>query len=65
VREKVSFLTETRPAVPAAPVNADESVGDGEPTPATSTPPAPEPSATEPSAPRRAGWWSRRFGGGE
>ena len=65
VREKVSFLTETRPAVAATPVDGGESVGDGEPSPVISTPPAQDPPATEPPAPRRAGWWSRRFGGGE
>ena len=27
--------------------------------------PAPEAAAETPEAPRRAGWWSRRFGGGE
>jgi ribonuclease E len=65
VREKVSFVTEPRPAVPASPVNVSES----EPVPAAPTPSAAEPTATETPAteapaPRRAGWWSRRFGGG-
>ncbi len=59
VREKVSFLSSSQPE-PAAPVaSAPEPVA----------PPAPEPApaaASEtPAAPRRAGWWSRRFGGGE
>lgn len=59
VREKVSFLSNS-PSELAAPVaQAAEPVA----------PPAPEPApeaATEtPAAPRRAGWWSRRFGGGE
>ncbi|WP_314950642.1 Rne/Rng family ribonuclease [Bradyrhizobium cosmicum] len=57
VREKVSFLSSS-PSEPAA--QAAEPVA---------PPPAPEPtpeSASEtPAAPRRAGWWSRRFGGGE
>ncbi|MBR0963045.1 Rne/Rng family ribonuclease [Bradyrhizobium diazoefficiens] len=59
VREKVSFLSSSasEPATPVA--SAPEPVA----------PPAPEPApqaATEtPAAPRRAGWWSRRFGGGE
>ncbi|WP_256808029.1 ribonuclease E/G [Bradyrhizobium sp. Bra64] len=59
VREKVSFLSSTpsEPATPAA--QATEPVA----------PPAPEPAPQVTSetsaAPRRAGWWSRRFGGGE
>jgi ribonuclease E len=62
VREKVSFVTEPRPAEPVAPVNASE----GEPASEAPTPPvAAEPIASEATAPRRAGWWSRRFGGGE
>jgi ribonuclease E len=62
VREKVSFMTEPRPAAPAAPLN----VGESEPASAAPTPAAAEePAATDASAPRRAGWWSRRFGGGE
>jgi ribonuclease E len=59
VREKVSFASSS-PSEPAAAV-----VGAPEPV----APPAPEaaPEATDetPAAPRRAGWWSRRFGGGE
>jgi ribonuclease E len=62
VREKVTFLSDTQPA--SAPV-APES------TPSVATEPA-EPAAgaapasdAESGAPRRAGWWSRRFGGGE
>lgn len=60
VREKVSFLSSS-PSEPATPVaQAAEPVA---------PPPAPEPApaaASEtPAAPRRAGWWSRRFGGGE
>jgi ribonuclease E len=59
VREKVSFLVEAQPAAPA-PVSHTPP---GEPAPA----PAPQPatdSATE-TQPRKAGWWSRRFGNGE
>jgi ribonuclease E len=61
VREKVSFMVSS-PAEPAAPL--------AEVTPTqTAEPPAAEPAAPEstetPAAPRRAGWWSRRFGGGE
>ncbi|BAM89663.1 putative ribonuclease E [Bradyrhizobium oligotrophicum S58] len=64
VREKVSFLSEPRPesAIPA--VNVAESIA----TAPASEPAANEPAATEsttPEAPRRAGWWSRRFGGGQ
>ena len=63
VREKVSFASNDAPAAPAAaevpqaaPI-AVESV--------VSPAPASEPVAETPSAPpRRAGWWSRRFGGG-
>jgi ribonuclease E len=58
VREKVSF-TSSSPSEPAAPVaQAAEPVA----PPAPAAEPAPE-AASE--APRRAGWWSRRFGGGE
>jgi ribonuclease E len=61
VREKVTFLAEAPPAA-ATPANASPA----EP-PAPS--PAPAQSAEEHGAddgqPRRAGWWSRRFGGGE
>ncbi|HTO67867.1 MAG TPA: Rne/Rng family ribonuclease, partial [Bradyrhizobium sp.] len=57
VREKVSFAPHPAPdtSVAVAP-------------PALETAPAPEPQAVEPAAeaaPRRAGWWSRRFGSGE
>ncbi|WP_346657332.1 Rne/Rng family ribonuclease [Bradyrhizobium monzae] len=58
VREKVSFLSS--PSEPATPVAA---------APEPVAPPAPEPAtdvaAETPAAPRRAGWWSRRFGSGE
>jgi ribonuclease E len=55
VREKVSFLAEAQPAAPP-PV----SHGESEPSPA---PAGPE--ATGDNQPRKAGWWSRRFGNGE
>jgi ribonuclease E len=60
VREKVSFLSSSPSEPPAAPVAQA-------PEPATPpvSQPAPEPAAETPAAPRRAGWWSRRFGGGE
>nr|WP_311979933.1 ribonuclease E/G [Bradyrhizobium diazoefficiens] len=56
VREKVSFMSSS-PSEPAAP----------EPLapPAPAPEPAPEAATETPGAPRRAGWWSRRFGGGE
>jgi ribonuclease E len=59
VREKVSFLVDAHPDVPAP-------VSHREPEPAP--PPAPAQPASEPASdtqPRRAGWWSRRFGSGE
>ncbi|MGL9617894.1 Rne/Rng family ribonuclease [Bradyrhizobium sp. U531] len=61
VREKVSFLSSS-PSEPAAPIaQADEPIA----PPAPAAEPAPEAAAETPTAPRRAGWWSRRFGGGE
>lgn len=61
VREKVSFLSSS-PNEPTAQVaQATEAAA----TPAPSPEPAPEPTTETPAAPRRAGWWSRRFGGGE
>jgi len=58
VREKVSFGSSSAP-VSAPP----EPVVDSPPEPA----PAAQPAASETSEtqPRKAGWWSRRFGGGE
>ncbi|MGJ4889755.1 Rne/Rng family ribonuclease [Bradyrhizobium sp. HKCCYLRH3099] len=69
VREKVSFVTEPKPdsaisAVNVAENNAPAAVTDQVASePATTEPAAPE--TTTPTAPRRAGWWSRRFGGGQ
>jgi ribonuclease E len=63
VREKVSFLANAQPDV-AAP----ESQSQVEPAAASAPEPAPQPAASESTTetqPRRAGWWSRRFGGGE
>jgi ribonuclease E len=59
VREKVSFAVNTQPE-PAAPAYS-------EPQPSPSSAPAPAGPASEAGEgqPRRAGWWSRRFGGGE
>jgi ribonuclease E len=58
VREKVSFLTTSQPEAPAAV------------TPSQPEPPAPAPAqsaaeTTTDTQPRKAGWWSRRFGSGE
>lgn len=58
VREKVSFLSSS-PSEPATQVAAPEPVAPPAPEP------APEAASETPAAPRRAGWWSRRFGGGE
>jgi ribonuclease E len=59
VREKVSFLVNAQPeAATSAPVQSPTEP----PVPAA---PEPAPAATDDSQPRRAGWWSRRFGGGE
>ncbi|WP_245326880.1 Rne/Rng family ribonuclease, partial [Bradyrhizobium sacchari] len=61
VREKVSFLSNSA-SEPATPVAAaPEPVAPPAPAPE----PAPEAATETPAAPRRAGWWSRRFGGGE
>jgi ribonuclease E len=57
VREKVSFGSQSEPV--AAETQAPAEVAP--PAPA----PEPEAAAATPAAPRRAGWWSRRFGGGE
>jgi ribonuclease E len=62
VREKVSFLT-SAPAAESAP-----SVIDSAPEPVAPPAPAPAepaPAASGEAAPRKAGWWSRRFGSGE
>jgi ribonuclease E len=59
VREKVSFMT-------SAPSEPAPSVSHREPEPATAPAPAePAPVAADEAAPRKAGWWSRRFGNGE
>jgi ribonuclease E len=59
VREKVSFLVDQHDATPpAAP---------SQPEPAAPPAPAAQPASetTTDTQPRRAGWWSRRFGSGE
>ena len=59
VREKVSFLTSAQPeAAPSVSHSAPEPV-------APPAPVEPAPAATTETAPRKAGWWSRRFGNGE
>jgi ribonuclease E len=60
VREKVSFATSTQP--PEAPATAPAETPPEPPAPVA---PQPAPETVSESAPRRAGWWSRRFGGGE
>ena len=54
VREKVTFLAETGTA--AATVSAPEATPAPEGSPETTAEPGGD-------SPRRAGWWSRRFGG--
>jgi ribonuclease E len=61
VREKVSFLQAPASEQPAPDAQAVEPVA----TPSPAPEPAPAAAAETPAAPRRAGWWSRRFGGGE
>jgi ribonuclease E len=57
VREKVSFLAEAQPA-------ASPPVSHSQPPPSPA-PAEPVPEATGDNQPRKAGWWSRRFGTGE
>ncbi|MCP3470071.1 Rne/Rng family ribonuclease [Bradyrhizobium sp. CCGUVB1N3] len=61
VREKVSFFSsQPEPAAEAAQVPTEVT------PPAPAAEPAPEAVVETPAPqPRRAGWWSRRFGGGE
>ncbi len=58
VREKVSFLA--GPAPEAAPPASQS-----QPAPLAPAPAAPAPAASDDGQPRKAGWWSRRFGSGE
>lgn len=59
VREKVSFPVTAQPdAAMPAPIHH-------RPEPTAPAAPEPAPAASEESQPRRAGWWSRRFGNGE
>jgi ribonuclease E len=61
VREKVSFMSSAQAeAAPAVSHSAPEPMAAPAPAPAE-----PAPAATDEAAPRKAGWWSRRFGNGE
>jgi ribonuclease E len=59
VREKVSFVLEAQPAPGPVPSGSQP-----DPTAADRVPQPPQQAEADPQ-PRRAGWWSRRFGGGE
>jgi ribonuclease E len=60
VREKVSFLVDAQPDT-ATPVSRSQP----EPSAPAPAPAESSSSATDDTQPRRAGWWSRRFGNGE
>ena len=60
VREKVSFMTSAQ-AEPAPSVGHSAA----EPVAPEPAPAEPAPASTGEAAPRKAGWWSRRFGSGE
>ena len=60
VREKVSFGS----SAPAADTPAPVVHSAPEPSPAASSEPAPADDTSD-NQPRKAGWWSRRFGGGD
>jgi ribonuclease E len=62
VREKVSFLADASPAAATPAEHSQAEPSQAEPTPAPSQP---APDTTSDTQPRRAGWWSRRFGSGE
>ncbi|WP_375304088.1 Rne/Rng family ribonuclease [Bradyrhizobium sp. A11] len=64
VREKVSFLSSS-PSEPATQVSQLAQAAEPVAPPAPAAEPAPQPASDTPAVPRRAGWWSRRFGGGE
>ncbi len=61
VREKVSFGT-SAPAEPAPSLSHSAPEPDVSPAPAPSEP---VPATSGEAGPRKAGWWSRRFGSGE
>jgi ribonuclease E len=58
VREKVSFLATAQPEAPAP-------VTHSQPEPPASAPDQSAAETTTDTQPRKAGWWSRRFGSGE
>jgi ribonuclease E len=64
VREKVSFLVSASPAEPA-PAGDSQPEHTSRPEPAAAAPAEPAAETTTDTQPRRAGWWSRRFGSGE
>jgi ribonuclease E len=59
VREKVSFGTSSAPVT-----ESSAPIVHSAPVPGPDASPAPE-AETSDNQPRKAGWWSRRFGGGE
>ncbi|WP_454618824.1 Rne/Rng family ribonuclease [Bradyrhizobium cenepequi] len=61
VREKVSFASQSEPT-PVVVQSESEPIPTAEPAPAAVA--EPTPAATTEAPPRKAGWWSRRFGGG-
>ena len=63
VREKVSFLVDAQPAA-ATPATQSQPEPHSQPEPAPA-PAQPASETTSDTQPRRAGWWSRRFGNGE
>jgi ribonuclease E len=68
VREKVSFLAHAQPDMVAPESQSQpEPAAASAPATAPAPDPVPQPASESPAAaqPRRAGWWSRRFGGGE
>jgi ribonuclease E len=60
VREKVSFLVDAQP-IAAAPVSHSQP----EPAAPAESAPAESSATSDDGQPRKAGWWSRRFGNGE
>ena len=58
VRERVSFGT-------SAPSEAPTPTAPQAPEPAANSPAEPAAETSDEAQPRKAGWWSRRFGGGE
>jgi ribonuclease E len=61
VREKVSFLVDAQPAATAPAVSHRQP----EPLASSAAPAQPASETTTDTQPRKAGWWSRRFGNGE